>query len=208
MSNTTIDGLRLTFEYFGSGPGVGGISELSIETTATGVRLTWIPDVTDQSIEEATFVAELDRECGWREIVAAVNENEVYAFATLGNMEDEFPWPWDMGFEGPHNLSTEMIALTWAGPPLSEVARALATASDDQLAALHREAGSFLGKPFVERIVTVYAFASETGNELEDLVAQQRGANLDLSAIAGRLRRELQAKGIDESEVNTGWPGF
>lgn len=208
MSITTINGLRLTFEYFGSGPGVSGVSELSIETTATGVRLTVIPDVTDQSIEEATFVVELGRECGWREVVAAINENEVYAFMTLGSMEDEFPWPWDMRFEGPRNLATEMIALAWAGPPLSEVARALATAGDNQLVAMHSEAGSFLGKPFVEGMVTVYAFASETDIELEDLVAEQRGAKLDLSAIIGRLRRELKAKGIDESEVNTGWPRF
>ena len=208
MINTTMNGLRLSFEYSGSNPFGSGVAELSIEATATGVRLTVIPDATDQSIEEATFVVELGHECGWREIVTAVNEQEAYAFATLGSMEDEFPWPWDMGFDGPRNLATEMIALTWAGPPLSEVARALASASDDQLVAAYNEAGSFLGKPFVERIVTLYALASETGNKLENLVAQQRGATLDLSAIAGRLRRELQEKGIDESEINTGWPGF
>src|SRR5258708_7371596 len=139
MSNTTIDGLRLSFEYLGSGPGRSGISELSIETAATGVKMTVIPDVTDQSIEEATVIVELGRECGWRKIVAAVNEEEAYAFLTFGSMEDEFPWPWDMGCEGPRNLATEMIALTWAGPPLSDVARALATASDDQLVALRNE---------------------------------------------------------------------
>ena len=208
MINTTMNGLRLSFKYSGSNPFGSGVAELSIEATPTGVRLTVIPDATDQSIEEATFVVELGRECGWREIVTALNEEEAYAFATLGSMEDEFPWPWDMGFDGPRNPATEMIALTWAGPPISEVARALATASDDQLVALYGEEGSFLSKPFVERIVTLYAFASETGNELEDLVTQQRGTTPDLAAIVGRLRRELKAKGIDEAEVNTGWPGF
>ena len=193
MTNTSIDGLRLSFEYFGAGPGLSGISELAIESTATSVTLTVVPDLTERQPNDATVV-ELGLDCGWREIVAVVDDQRAYAFFTEGNTEGEFARPWTIGFEGPRNFASELIALAWAGPPLSDIARGLAAARNDQLTAMHNKAGSFLRKPFVRRIVAVTELALESEIPLKDLVSRQRGPALDLSAIRKDAKQLIRAR--------------
>ena len=194
MACITINGLRLSYEYFGSGPGRSGVSQLSIQEGTAGLEITIVPDLTDPDPDHVISL-KLGQDSTWRAVVAAINDDDTaYAFFCDGDTEGEYPWPWEMRFEGPLNYASELIALAWAGPPLSEFAVSISAAADEQLDALRRQAGTFLSRPFVERAIDLQKLTWEIETPLEEFVERQRGANLDLRAIyeeANKRYREL-----------------
>ena len=151
----SIDDLRLSFTY--SRPrGQEGVSCLRVEAIATGLRFTFIPDLTmPGSSGEKT--GDFGRN-EWRDIVAAIEGDKMYALHTSGT-EGEYPWPWTMNFEGARNFASE------------------------QLVALRIQVGSFFDETFVRRVVALQARLSEVGVPLNEFVHRHGGSELDLSAI-------------------------
>jgi hypothetical protein len=176
----SIDDLRLTFKYSRPRAGLESVSELRVKAIATRLRFTFIPDLTIPGFSGGKIGEFGSGE--WRDIVAAIHGHQVYALHTSGT-EGEYPWPWAMDFQGPRNFASEIIALAWAGPPLSEFALGMTAATDEQLADLHRQAGSFLDKAFVGRAVALQERVNEGDIPLQEFVDRQRGSALDLSAI-------------------------
>jgi len=203
---TMVDCLRLTFEYWGA-PGASGASELSIAKSPTAVRLRYVTDVNDS--DDRAWIEELPRECRWREIVAVLEDQEICAF--YGDVHDggEYAYPWKIGLEGSRTFASELIALAWAGPPFSKFARAFAAATNEQIAALHKEAGSFLKMEFVERLIELDKLLLEIDIPLEDLVLQERGPTLNLSTMHGKARERFRELGgeewLAEQEARKGW---
>ncbi len=187
MTDMGIRGLRLSFEYFGS-PGTSGVSQLSIRKRATELEVTIIHDLTERHPDDEIVIS-IGPDRDWRAIVSAIKDDETAcAFFTDGDTSGEFPWPHDMGFEGPRNVATELIALAWAGSPLSEFAADLASASDGQLRALRDKVGSFTNQPFVEQAIKIQKLAWETSTPLKSFLADRAASPPDLSAIQSELQ--------------------
>jgi hypothetical protein len=182
--------LNLQFEYFGAGPGMGGISELSIKQSKSKISVRYRTDLTDPD-EKSIVVARLSSARNWRDLIGTVLKRESYAYFTDGDTSVEYPWPHLMRFEGPANYATELIACAWAGPRASEIADAFSLASDEQLSMLREKVGSLKGARFVRRALRLIDEVDEipTNLSLSEFVRRSRAEPINLSA----MRRDICA---------------
>ena len=179
--------ITLSFDYFGGGPGLSGVSELSVDRKGEQLRVRFCCDRTNKSCRRKT-IATLKSENDWRSVLTKINDSSSYAYYTDGDTSMEFPWPHLLQFDGPSNHATDLLACMWAGPPVSEIAESFAYASDEQLSKLHNRVGTFRSARFVKRALRLAEFSDEWGLSLTDLVRRSTGG-LDLSA----MRRDVQS---------------
>lgn len=184
MNEIVIAPLQLLFEYFGAGPGCGGISELRIDEEDSGFRVRFREDITDRRLRTLIKLKSGD---DWRSVIAAIERKDYYAFFTDGDTDGEYAWPHLIGTEGPQNYVTDLILCAWAGPPVSQLAEALALASNEQLAQFYKQAGPFRNKRFVKLALKLHETAEEGGLSLAGLVKREAG-ELSFSELRKDLR--------------------
>ena len=128
-SDSGLNDLKLSFEYFGAGPGCGGIAGLWTEKLDDGILLIMDGDFSeDESFN--TVKMKLPADAGWREACVAIIKNHAFAFYTDGDTSGEYAWPFEIDSQGPNSLGKLMITWTWAGPPLSSIVESLSQIDD------------------------------------------------------------------------------
>ena len=169
--------VTLQFRYFGSGPGCGGISRLSVHTLKRGVKVMFGSDVTNAAEKDVTVLT-LPTTSDWRAVISAIGDMSNCALWCDGSMDEDYPWPSNMESEGADNLFVEILKLAWAGPPVSDVGKALAVASDGQLTTLRASAGPLTSRRFIQQLLRINKACS-----LADVIARMPAKGFSLSEI-------------------------
>ena len=134
-SDSSLDDLKLSFEYFGAGPGCGGIATLSIEKVADGLLLIMDGDAND--INSYNIIKmKLLSDAGWREACSALIKNRAFALYTDGDISGEYAWPSKIISKNNKSLEVMMLSWAWAGPPLSSIVEILLPIDDVKLCSL------------------------------------------------------------------------
>ena len=68
--NNPLDGIALSFDYFGAGPGCGGISALWIKSTNKGLRISICGDTTAD--DEPNVKLDIPSTSDWRDACRAI----------------------------------------------------------------------------------------------------------------------------------------
>lgn len=131
QNSRSINGLQLSFEYFGAGPGSGGISDCRIIWTKVKKEIRIRGDRFAQPSDVVIIRAPLNS--NWRSICRAIIKRSAYAFFSDGDTSGEYAWPDRMHCNKPHSFQTTLIAMAWAGPPFSELCLQLLELPDRNL---------------------------------------------------------------------------
>jgi len=201
--------VKLGFRYLGAGPELGGVAELSIRVLKGATLVRYRPDVTDEG-SEPQIVLDGPGSDDWRSVLRAIDQHQAYALFTDGETGRQYPWPDRMEGAGTAGVFGELVALAWAGPPVSDVALALTKATDRQLLSLHTSAGPFTTRKFLRVMIRCDEALRQAGYSLGDVVSKASTGQLDLPAIRLGTRR-LTALAAAESRLGAaraGWAVF
>ena len=135
ISDDFLNELYLSFEYFGAGPGCGGIAVLWTKRSADGLVLIMDGDISEDESHNVVKM-KLAADSGWREACAALIKNNAFAFYTDGDTSGEYAWPSKIDSKGPDSLGKLMITWTWSGPPLSSIVESLYRIDDAKIRSL------------------------------------------------------------------------
>jgi len=124
-----LSALSLKFEYFGAGPGSGGIAALRAEENDKNLIITMDGDVSDEESPN-TIKMTFQKNISWREVSEKLIENYAYAFFTDGDTSGEYAWPFKTISSDEKSLPILMISFVWAGPPLSSIVQQLYLVED------------------------------------------------------------------------------
>ena len=165
--------------------------------------------MTDESSEPQT-VLDSPGSDDWRSVLRAIEQHQAHALFTDGETGRQYPWPDRMEGAGTAGVFGELVALGWAGPPISDVAQALTKAADRQLLSLHTSAGPFTTRKFLRVMMRCDEAVRQAGYSLGDVVSKASKGQLDLPAIRLGTRRltGLAAAESRLSAARAGWALF
>jgi len=158
----------LTFDFFGA-PGCGGSSRLSFAPSRQGIVV--IDELPGEGPDFRRREV-LPSSAGWRGVVDYLIRNSIVAYDTGGDLSGEYPWPYLMGLKGLDNLATDVIAIAWAGEPLSDVARVLSSLDDATLADQRLRHGSLRSEAFIGEVMRVKHWCDEMIVDFDDIIAR------------------------------------
>ena len=182
MSSENVYPLKLRYNFAGmNGP---GISELLIEKSGLGAAVRFCSDV-NAHLDGERYIWHmlLPDPTEWRPVIFGIENENVDALATDGLVDEFYPWPHKMTFEGPHNLGTEMIALAWAGEPLLSIVKILLTFDDKTLAAFRKRSGSLVAEETAKQLHYVWDACDELGVSFERLLSDIPAEEFSIDAI-------------------------
>ena len=180
LSKLSITPVTLHFRYFGAGPGLGGMSRLSVHTLKRSVKVRFRADVTNAAEKDVTVLT-LPTASDWRPVIEAIGDESNCALWCDGSLDEGYPWPAKMETDGADSLFVELLKLAWAGPPLSEIATALAVASDGQLATLRASSGPFTSRRFLQQLLRIKEGLSP--RSLANVIARMPTKGFGLSEV-------------------------
>ena len=188
MSSQThlLDGIELSFDYFGAGPGGGGISALRIKSTKIGLRISVCGDTTAEQPAD-TVVFEIPLASDWRDVCRAIVKADygAYAFNTNGDTSGEYAWPFRMYSKSPDSLAKDLISWTWAGPPLADIVAQLYDIPDEVIDQLLIALGPYQSREDFERLINRFSFLEKEGISLKDVLRHiNQGALPSFMAMA------------------------
>ena len=177
-----LSGIALSFEYFGAGPGCGGIAELWTTNLKDGILVTMEGDV---SVEEShnTVKIKLSADAGWREVCAAIIKQHAFAFFTDGDTTGEYAWPFKIQSKGPHTLESTMITLVWAGPPLSAIVEDLSQLDDLEIRRLLDVFGDLDTKGKIDDIIRKFDVLKELEIPISEIINDAKGTPRSLKTF-------------------------
>lgn len=167
--------LQLSYTYFGAGPGLGGVSELTIYWEQKNTLISFNPDRSGPDDQDKMEFL-LKRNASWREITALINKQNLYAFLSDGDTSGEYAWPSRMQVGGNANFITTLIKWTWAGPPLADIVAALVCASDEQLEHLFFiEKSNKIEDDFARKAIKYFSLLENPEADVDNLITRRRG---------------------------------
>lgn len=177
-----LSGIALSFEYFGAGPGCGGIAELWTTKLNDGILVTMEADA---SVEEShnTVKMKLSADAGWREVCAAIIKQHAFAFFTDGDTTGEYAWPFKIQSKGPRTLESTMITLVWAGPPLSAIVEDLSQLDDFEIRRLLDVFGDLDTKRQIDNIIRKFDILKELEITISEIIDDAKGLPLTLDSL-------------------------
>jgi hypothetical protein len=188
-----LSAFSLTYDFFGS-PGCGGSSRLSITPTAAGiVVIDELPGEGDDFRRRTLLAAH----SGWRGVTDHLIRNSIVAFDTGGETSGEYPWPQSIELRGRGTLAADMIAIAWAGEPVSHIARVLALHDDTTLEALRVRHGSLRSEAFIDEVMRLKRWADDLGADFDDIIARGPRFGFELREMrkdAVKMARVVEAE--------------
>lgn len=190
----------LKLSYAGADPEDGRpyISELSVYEKSGTIVIESASDGESEIIGELAPPAHNN----WRHIIEMIEWSHVGAYLAPDFIDAGYhSVAQNIIMEGAENYGTELIALSWIDSKHTEIAVALAEASDEQLSAFRSTVGSFRSLSLVQQMMELLDSARRTGIPLKSFVRRARSATLETSAmqrdadtLTKIIREEAQAK--------------
>ena len=134
---------------------------------------------------------------GWRGVVSYLAREEIVAYGVDGDLSGEFPYPHLMTLKGRGNLSSDMVAVAWAGPPLIDFAKAFSQHSDDDLEKMRGRYGSLRSEAFIDELLRFKRWADDLGIEPDDTIVRAPRFGFDLREMRRDLIRTARVVGAE-----------
>lgn len=207
ISNDFLNDLYLSFEYFGAGPGCGGIAALWTKRSTHGWLLVMDGDITE---DESNNVIEMKilADSGWRDVCAALIRNNAYAFYTDGDTSGEFAWPFKIHSKKSYSLGQMLITWAWAGPPLSSIVESLYQIDDEKIMSLLDAFGELDTPKKMENLIHKFNTLQENEVFISDLLEKIAISEISMKtlrrvflAVARKKRAEAFSNALARSKI-------
>jgi hypothetical protein len=145
--------ITLTGDYFGAGPGLGGIAQITIRQRRARSYIWHRSDLTDRS-EPKVLVQTFRSPCSWQDIAMAIATNDALQIPECDPLRLEVC--------GAHReVIGEVLALCCSDEPFNRIGQVLARCTLNSLERLRASEKSFLRRPFCRWLVRILHMMEE-----------------------------------------------
>ena len=162
--------VRLRLEYYGAGPGLGGIAELDFRAQGNRLILVHKEDITFEDELQITVSSIID-EKNWRQLIHELRSQNIFSSYCGGDVQDvNCVWPGEILVDGSPSFFTEVLCLAWAGENFCELANALISLKDEALIEIRNALGPLTSRKLLWKLCRMERVLEEHGEDFSELV--------------------------------------
>jgi hypothetical protein len=189
--------LKISDEYFGAGPGCGGVMEFLISHENGVFSAKYNIDVTEPT-EKWTVLEDVDKNADWRSIFKSMEREGI---ASL-DIDDGTP-PHTFDVVGNLNYATELVVCACTGGRTLRLVHELLLLNDDQLASLRLKYSSFLNPDFLGQLLELMDNTDETSLQLSVLL--KRNSDLETAALDLDEFKQVEEVETETARIRREW---
>lgn len=201
MNIADIGSLRLEYEFFGTGPGMDGISSLSLTEKNGKYYCKFSADITDER-EKWTSVGIYAPTDNWRKVA-----NKVLSMKVAAAQDQRLIFPEDMRAFGSETFGSQLISAAFCGGVVAEITRDIIILSDYQLNLLFNHKKLSKQRTVWNKLIKLKAVCDEINKDFSHFLTRQKNNMINLIDLKKDIQDYIKLKKMENKflQENINW---
>ena len=201
MNIADIGPLRLEYEFFGAGPGMDGISSLTLTEKNGKYYCKFSLDITDET-EKWVTVGRFSPTDNWRSVINKISSKNARVI-----QDDQLILPGDIRINGNKTIASELITAAFCGGIVAEITNYIIILPDDQLNHLFNQKTPSNKHIIWNNFIKIKYKCDELNKDLSYFIARHKKDYINLNEIKKDIEEYAKIKSKEEKilEENINW---